>query len=333
MRHLQSRFLRAKFSTLIVADPNKPSADINALLTAAIQLKQKTDILQLGKNIQTLSDFYKNNAKNEFINSIFLAEHSNFDAYEYETSSAFISSFLSKNKYKNVLMGNSTMAKEILPRLSAQYLTQAVTDVISIESPEVFKRPIYAGNAIATVSTNADVKFIGIRLTNFDKTTNDNAFANESKLKTLKCEDYLQLDFKKLIEIVETKIQKSERPELVKAKVIISGGRALKSAENFEMLYKLSEKFPNCAIGASRAAVDAGYVPNDLQIGQTGKIVAPDLYIAIGISGAIQHVAGMKDSKVIVAINNNEDAPIFQVANYGLVGDLFKIIPELTSKL
>jgi electron transfer flavoprotein alpha subunit len=201
--------------------------------------------------------------------------------------------------------------------------------VIEIEDGgSKFKRPIYAGNAIATVSTSDATKLLTVRPTNFEKVVAD-------QQNTYPTED-VSTDFSSVKgEFVKNIVSKSERADLSSSKFVVSGGRGLKNGENFEMLYKLAEELgsSNCAVGASRAAVDAGYVPNDMQVGQTGKVVAPDLYIAVGISGAIQHLSGMKDSKVIVAINKDADAPIFKVANYGIVDDLFKVIPELTEKI
>ena len=265
--------------------------------------------------------------------NVFLASDARFDDFSYEVSNEFYKQFLLKNKYSRVIMGNTGMSKEILPRLAVQFDCQAITDIIDISSANRFVRPIYAGNALATVESDQPLKFLGIRFTNFPKNLPESSAAITEKISEISIADYLPSNFQSQIRILENTIQKSERPELPKARVVISGGRALKSAENFQILYSLSDKFKNCAVGASRAAVDAGYVPNDLQVGQTGKVVAPDLYFAIGISGAIQHIAGMKDSKVIVAINKDSEAPIFQVADYGLVADLFKAIPELTEKI
>ena len=325
--------LKSAFITLVVPDPNKPTSDVFALLKAASFFKEKTDILQLGKNGSVLSEFYTKNGINPFEGRILIAENGHFNEFDYEGSGEYLGNFLMTNKYSRVIMGNSSISKEILPRLAAMHKTQAATDVISIESPEIFKRPIYAGNAIAIIECKTGVQFIGIRVTSFSSGLGEWKSTENAVMVNLPSKEFLAEDFQAKLELVELKIQKSERPDLDKAKVVLSGGRGLKSAENFKMLYKLSDKFKNCAIGASRAAVDAGFCPNDLQVGQTGKIVAPELYIAFGISGAIQHIAGMKDSKVIVAVNNNEDAPIFQVASYGLVGDLFKVIPELEAKL
>jgi electron transfer flavoprotein alpha subunit len=211
-----------------------------------------------------------------------------------------------------------------MPRISAKLDTQQISDIISVESEDTFKRPIYAGSCIATVKSNDSVKLITVRATAFDPVTLDN---NDVPVESID-----PVDASKISEFVSEEIAKSDRPELTAANIVISGGRGMQSGDNFHLLDSIADKL-GAAVGASRAAVDAGFVPNDYQVGQTGKIVAPDLYIAVGISGAIQHLAGMKDSKVIVAINKDEDAPIFQVADYGLVGDLFNVLPELDSKI
>jgi electron transfer flavoprotein alpha subunit len=219
----------------------------------------------------------------------------------------------------------TTFGKNIAPRVAALIDVMQISDILSVEGPDTFTRPIYAGNAIATVKSNDAKKVITVRTTGFDKAPSAGGSASIEQV------DAGSSDGKS--EFVSREASESERPELTSAKVIVSGGRAFGSSEQFHsLLDPLADKL-GAAVGASRAAVDAGYAPNDYQVGQTGKIVAPQVYIAIGISGAIQHLAGMKDSKTIVAINKDEEAPIFQVADIGLVGDLFKIVPELTAKL
>ena len=226
--------------------------------------------------------------------------------------------------FNYILAPASTFGKNFLPRVAAKLDVQQISDIISVEDSDTFKRPIYAGSCIATVKSTDSVKVITVRTTAFD--------ASPLTDSSVKVDVGTVLDPLNKANFVSDEIAESDRPELTAADVIVSGGRALGSSENFKIIEALADKL-GAAVGASRAAVDAGYVPNDYQVGQTGKIVAPTLYIAIGISGAIQHLAGMKDSKVIVAINKDEDAPIFQVADYGLVGDLFEAVPELTDSV
>jgi electron transfer flavoprotein alpha subunit len=222
------------------------------------------------------------------------------------------------------MVAATTTGKNFMPRVAAILDMAQISDIISIENGNTFKRPIYAGNAIATVESKDTKKLITVRTTTFAAAlTGDQSVVIEN----------ISIDSNQsLSSFVSSELSKSERPELTSAKIIISGGRGMGSGENFSLIEGIADKL-GAAIGASRAAVDAGYVPNDYQVGQTGKIVAPDLYIAVGISGAIQHLAGMKDSKVIVAINKDDDAPIFQVADYGLVADLFEVLPELNKEL
>ena len=256
------------------------------------------------------------------ISKVLLADNACYDNQLAENVSLLVAE-LGKN-YSHILVSAGTTGKNLMPRVAALLDVDQISDIMRVESDDTFVRPIYAGNAIATVQSTAAVKVITVRTTGFDPVAAEGGRVSVEALDIVHDAG--------ISSFVSEELAESDRPELPAAEVVVSGGRGMGNGENFEILYKLADKL-GAAVGASRAAVDAGFVPNDMQVGQTGKIVAPNLYVAIGISGAIQHLAGMKDSKVIVAINKDEDAPIFQVADYGLVADLFEAVPELEQKL
>lgn len=308
-------------SVLVLAEhDNKElkAATLNTV-TAAKKIGGEIHVLVCGSNCSAVA---QSAAKVEGVSKVLKCdapEHANGLA----ENAAPVIAGLAKN-YSHVLAPATTYGKNILPRAAALCDMQQISEIIAVESPDTFQRPIYAGNAIATVKSSDAIKFITVRGTNFD------AAASQGGNATI--EDIAGKGDSGLSGYVGAELSKSERPELTSAKIVVSGGRGVGSAENFKIIEKLADKM-GAAVGASRAAVDAGYVPNDYQVGQTGKVVAPDLYIAVGISGAIQHLAGMKDSKIIVAINKDPEAPIFSVADYGLVGDLFEIVPEMEGKV
>jgi electron transfer flavoprotein alpha subunit len=241
-----------------------------------------------------------------------------------ENVAATILRVAGERSYSHIVAAATSFGKNVMPRVAAKLDVAQISDITGIEARDTFVRPIYAGNAFATVQSTDAIKVITVRTTAFDAAPESGG--------TAVIEDVAAAPEVTTSKVVDQELTRSARPELTSARVVVSGGRGMGNGENFKMLEALADKL-HAAIGASRAAVDAGYVPNDYQVGQTGKIVAPDLYIAVGISGAIQHLAGMKDSKVIVAINKDPEAPIFQIADYGLVGDLFQIVPALTAEI
>ncbi|ONN69554.1 electron transfer flavoprotein subunit alpha/FixB family protein [Pseudomonas oryzihabitans] len=302
---------------LVIADHDNANlfgATLNTV-AAAQAIGGDIHVLVAGQNAQPVADAA---AKVAGVSKVLLADNAAY-AHQLPENLAPLVVELAAN-YSHVLAAASTNGKNFLPRVAALLDVDQISEIIAVESADTFKRPIYAGNAIATVRSTAPIKVITVRATGFDPVAAEGGSAAIEAVSLVKDAG--------ISSFVGEELAKSDRPELGAAKVVVSGGRGLQNGDNFKILYALADKL-GAAVGASRAAVDAGFVPNDMQVGQTGKIVAPQLYIAVGISGAIQHLAGMKDSKVIVAINKDEEAPIFQVADYGLVGDLFELIPEL----
>jgi len=308
-------------SILVVADHDNASLKPATLvvLAAAQAVGGDIDILVAGEGCGGVAE---EAAKVAGVNKVLCADNAAY-AHQLAENIAPLVAELGAN-YTHVMTAHTTVGKNFLPRVAAALDVGMISDIQSVDGPDTFKRPIYAGNAIATVKSNDPIKVISVRGTAYDGVAAEGGSATVEALSSV--HDAGTSSF------IGEEIAKSERPELTAASIVISGGRGMQSGENFRLLEGIADLL-GAAIGASRAAVDAGFVPNDMQVGQTGKIVAPDLYIAVGISGAIQHLAGMKDSKVIVAINKDEDAPIFQVADYGLVADLFQALPELEAEL
>ena len=307
-------------SILVLADLHEGQlAGATAHVVAAAKaIGGDIDVLVAGEGVQAAAEAA---AKLDGVSKVRVADNAVYAHQLAEPMGALLVELA--DGYTHVLASASTTGKNVLPRLAALKDVSQLSDVLAVDSADTFKRPIYAGNAIATVKSNDVLKVITVRTTGFDA-VGDGGSATIEAVDTVV--DNAQSSF------VKQELAESDRPELGGAKVVISGGRGMGNGDNFKLLDGIADKL-GAAIGASRAAVDAGFVPNDMQVGQTGKIVAPDLYIAVGISGAIQHLAGMKDSKVIVAINKDDEAPIFQVADYGLVGDLFEFLPEIESKI
>ncbi|RUO29826.1 electron transfer flavoprotein subunit alpha [Aliidiomarina sedimenti] len=308
-------------SILVIAEHDNQSLNQATLkaVAAAQQIGGDVDMLVAGLNAQGVAD---NAAQVEGIKRVRLADNA---AYEHQLAEN-VSELVAKvgADYSHILAPATTTGKNMMPRVAALLDVGQISDIVAVESADTFKRPIYAGNAIATVQSSDSIKVITVRGTAFDAASASGGSASVEAIGDVFNSDK--------VEFVGEQLAESERPDLASAPVVISGGRGMQNGENFKLLESLADKL-GAAVGASRAAVDAGFVPNDMQVGQTGKIVAPQLYIAVGISGAIQHLAGMKDSKVIVAINKDEEAPIFQVADYGLVADLFEALPELEKAL
>lgn len=266
----------------------------------------------------------------EHVNKVLVANHKLFEHLLAERMAPVVVSMHNKSPYTHITAGANSFGSGLLPRIAAKLNVQPITGVIGISSPDTFIRPIYGGQAIQTYKCNDPVKIFTARATAFQRVATGQA--SKASVEQVEVPEADVEKAAQWVQLMGQELSKSERPDLNSASKVVSGGRGLKSKENFEIVYKLADKL-NAAVGASRAAVDAGYVPNDMQVGQTGKMVAPELYVAVGISGAIQHLSGMKDSKTIVAINKDPEAPIFQVADLGLEADLFKAVPELTEKL
>ncbi|MDA0689298.1 MAG: FAD-binding protein [Proteobacteria bacterium] len=307
-------------SILVIAEHDNGSLKTATLntVTAAAAIGGDVDILVAGYGCDAAA---QEAAKAAGVGKVIVADNA---CYEHQLPEAVAPLVAEVGKgYTHILAAATTTGKNLMPRVAALLDVDQISDIIEVKGEDTFVRPIYAGNAMATVQTSDPIKVVTVRTTAFAEAAKDGSATVESNAHTVE---------QSKAQFVGEQLSKSERPELTAASVVISGGRGMQNGENFALLEKVADKL-GAAIGASRAAVDAGFVPNDYQVGQTGKIVAPDLYIAVGISGAIQHLAGMKDSKVIVAINKDEEAPIFQVADYGLVADLFKALPELEEAL
>jgi len=308
-------------TVLVVSDHNNSGLVPITLntISAALQISDEVDLLIAGENLEEIST---TTSKISGISKILRADN-NVLSHQIAENVAPLVANLATN-YSHILFSSNTSGKNIAPRVAALLDVAQISDIVQIVSEDTFVHPIYAGNAMATVQSSDGIKVITVRGTAFIAASEEGGSATIESVEITPSVG--------LSRFVGQELTKSERPELTSARVIISGGRGMQSGENFELIEKVADKL-GAAVGASRAAVDAGYKPNDYQVGQTGKVVAPELYIAVGISGAIQHLAGMKDSKVIVAINKDEEAPIFSVADYGLVGDLFKLVPELDEEL
>ncbi len=308
-------------TVLVLAEHDNASLNVATLsaVAAARDMGDKIHMLVAGENCGAVA---AECAQVSGIRKVLTAEAAHLAHGLAEDLAALIAGLA--GGYTHLVATATTHGKNVMPRVAALLDVQQVSDITGVESADTFVRPIYAGNAMATVRSTDGVKVVTVRQTAFDAVAADGGSATVEAIDA--GADVEGSEF------VGQELSRSDRPELTSARVVISGGRGMQSGENFPMLEEVADKL-GAAVGASRAAVDAGFVPNDYQVGQTGKVVAPDLYIAVGISGAIQHLAGMKDSKVIVAINKDEEAPIFQVADYGLVADLFKAVPELSAEL
>jgi len=306
---------------LVIAEHNNAALGAATLntITAAKAIGGDVEVLVAGSGCGAVAEAA---AKVDGVSKVLVADNA---AYEYQLAENMGELVAELGKgYSHILAAATTTGKDFLPRAAALLDVNMLSEVVGVDAEDTFSRPIYAGNAIATVKSSDAIKVLTVRGTAFDAAAAEGGSAAVEAVDAVKDAG--------ISAFASEELAKSDRPDLTAADIVISGGRGMQNGDNFEMLYKVADKL-GAAVGASRAAVDAGFVPNDMQVGQTGKIVAPNLYVAVGISGAIQHLAGMKDSKVIVAINKDEEAPIFQVADYGLVADLFEAVPELENAL
>lgn len=315
--------LRRFQSTLVVAEHNNETLTpitLNAI-TAAAKMGGEITCLVAGTQCAKVAEEV---SKVAGVSKVLVADSDAFKGFLPEAMTPLLLEAQKQFNFSHLVCGASAMGKNLMPRVAAKLDVSPISDITGVEDQETFVRTIYAGNAIQTVRSKDAIKVVTVRGTSFEPAAVEGGSASTDQVSSTVSQD--------LSEFMGQELSKSDRPELTSAKNVISGGRGMKNGDNFQLLYDLADRM-NAAVGASRAAVDAGFVPNDMQVGQTGKIVAPELYIAVGISGAIQHLAGMKDSKVIVAINKDPEAPIFQVSDYGLVADLFKAVPEMTAIL
>ncbi|KAJ2161224.1 Electron transfer flavoprotein alpha-subunit [Coemansia sp. RSA 552] len=315
---------RAALSSMVFVETRGSGYDEGALnaITAARKLSGPVTAVVAGSEADVAAQAL---AKIDGVSRVVVAKDAKYDHALPETTASLLKALQEKEGATHIFAPHSTAGKNVMPRLAALLDSQQISDIIAVEGEDTFVRPVYAGNAIATVKSSDPIKVVTVRTSSFPA-------AAAAAAETAESAEAPAIDAAPLSKWLKEEVAKSDRPDLASAKRVVSGGRAVKSAEGFKIIYELADKI-GAGVGASRAAVDAGFCDNSLQVGQTGRIVAPDLYIAIGISGAIQHLAGMKDSKVIVAINKDADAPIFQIADYGLVGDLLTIVPELMEKV
>ena len=308
-------------SILIIAEHNNLNLKSFSLNTinAAAKIDSDIHVLVAGNKCENVS---KEVAAIPLVKKVLQSESPNYENYLAENLTPLVVKMA--DKYTHIIASANTFGKNFMPRVAAILDTSQISDIIKINSSDTFVRPIYAGNAFATVKSNDKKKCITIRPTSFDPTSTSGGSAQIEKIDSV--------DIPNISKFIKREESKSERPELGTARIVISGGRGMQSGENFKLINAIADKL-NAAVGASRAAVDAGYISNDHQVGQTGKVVVPDLYIAVGISGAIQHLAGMKESKIVVAINKDGEAPIFSIADYGLEADLFQALPQFLEEL